>query len=411
LDSDPKGLIRAGHERVLTARFSDAEFFWKADQKIPLRDRLPMLERVTYQAKLGSYADKVGRMEDIARRLCADLQGQGKLTAEEARHALRAVELCKCDLTTQMVQEFTELQGIVGGLYAATQGEPKDVADGVYDHYRPVGLDDQLPRNIVGAIVSLADKVDAVVGGFAAGLEPTGSSDPFGLRRQANGAIKILVELSLPIVLTDPVMTALSALGRDWHGPLDAIWKFFEERMKFYLETVAGCRHDTVRAVIAEGWDIPNEAMKRARAVEKIRDSEDYVALASAAKRTRNILTKSALLEDYQSGQLDPGLFMEAAEVELYKAYGAIFGQVTEGGILHRDYDAILTLTARLRPAIDRFFDEVLVMHEDPGLRRNRLLLLALLDEKVFSRVADLSEIEGGVDLHAPRVGRIAGAE
>ena len=403
VDRDPNGQIRAGHERVLTARFSDAEFFWNTDQKIPLRDRLPMLERVTYQVKLGSYGDKVRRMEAIARRLCADLEEQGRLSPQEAENAARAVELCKCDLTTQMVQEFTELQGIVGGLYAAVQGEPKEVADAIYDHYKPVGVDDQLPRGIVGAIVSLADKIDAVVGGFVAGLEPTGSSDPFGLRRQGNAVIKVLVEFSLPIILPRLLVGTAKALGRDWHALLDPIAKFFDERMKFYLETVAGCRYDTVRAVIAKGLNIPAEALKRARAVEKIRDSEDYVALTVAAKRTRNILRKSASPEEYKSGQLNPGLLEQDAEVELYQAYSAIFGQVTEGGILSGDYDTMLTLTARLRPAIDRFFDQVLVMHEDPSVRRNRLLLLALLDEKVFSRVADLSEIEGNLDASTSR--------
>jgi glycyl-tRNA synthetase beta chain len=305
-----------------------------------------------------------------------------------------------------MVQEFTELQGIVGGLYAGVQGEAKEVANAIYDHYKPVGLDDQLPRGIVGAIVSLADKIHAVVGGFAAGLEPTGSSDPFGLRRQGNGIVRVLVEFSLPIVLTDTVITALHALGKDWHGSLDPVAKFFEERISFYLERAAGCRYDTVRAVIAKGWDIPVEAVKRAQAVERIRDSEDYVALAVAAKRTRNILKKSASSEDYESGQLDPSLLNQEAEVELYRAYGSIFNQVTEGGILSRDYDTILTLTARLRPAIDRFFDQVLVMHEDPSVRRNRLRLLALLDEKVFSRVADLSEIEGNLDVSTSRAAR-----
>ena len=168
---DPKGIIRRGHERVLTARFSDAEFFWNADQKIPLRDRLPMLEKVTYQAKLGTYADKVRRMEAITKEICQTLERQSRMTEAQTALALRAIQLCKCDLTTQMVQEFTELQGIVGGLYAKAQGEPQAVADAIYDHYLPQGADDKCPRSLVGAVVSLADKIDSVAAGFSAGLE------------------------------------------------------------------------------------------------------------------------------------------------------------------------------------------------------------------------------------------------
>jgi glycyl-tRNA synthetase beta chain len=417
-DSDPKGLIRTGHERVLTARFSDAEFFWNADQRIPLRDRLPKLERVTYQAKLGSYGDKVRRMEAIATSICRTLAEQGRMSATETDLALRAVQLSKCDLTTQMVQEFTELQGVVGGLYAAVQDESKEVADAIYDHYKPVGLDDQLPRGIVGAIVSLVDRIDAVVGGFAAGLEPTGSSDPFGLRRQGNAIVKVLVEFSFPISLTHPVVTALNALGKDRDGLLDAIAKFFEERLRFYLETAAGCRYDTVRAVLAtrgrEGrasldWNVPVWALKRARALERIRDTEDYVALAEAAKRTRNILTKSARPERYI--QLDPDLLREEPEKRLYQIYQSICEQIKQGGTLWRDYDAALALIARIRPVVDEFFDRVLVMHPDPALRANRIALLTWLDWNIFSYVADLSQIEGNVDVPASRGGRLASAD
>src|SRR5579859_453690 len=233
---DPRGLIRRGHERVLTARFSDAEFFWKADQKIPLRDRLPMLEKVTYQAKLGTYADKVRRMEAIARELCATLVVKEKMTAADMAHVLRAVQLCKCDLTTQMVQEFTELQGIVGGLYAKAQGEPQPVSEAIYDHYLPQGADDKCPQSIVGAVVSLTDKFDSVAAGFAAGLEPTGSSDPFGLRRAGNGIIRLTAEVLTDIdltVLVRSVSTDFGTLpGRDVFG---SVAGFLRERTEHYL--------------------------------------------------------------------------------------------------------------------------------------------------------------------------------
>jgi len=393
MDSDPEGVIRKGHQRVVTARFRDAEFFWTADQRTPLRDRLPLLDKITHQAKLGSYGDKVRRMLALGGYLADALQ----LTPEQRAHALRAVELAKCDLTTQMVQEFTELQGIVGGLYAKAQAEYEEVATAIYDHYLPVGAEGKSPRTPIGALVSLADKMDSVVGGFLAGLEPTGSRDPFALRRAGNGIIKVMVEFVPHSTLANLVIASLRTHGRDWHkdGGLEPIVSFLEERVKFYLEAVGHCRQDTVRAVMAVGSGYPAEELKRALALERIRDTDDYVALAAAAKRTRNLLRKSASGEEYSTGTLDPGLFQEEAEVELHQAYASIFATANAAGTMDQDYETTLTLTARLRPAIDKFFDKVLVMHQDPAVRKNRLLLLELLDKRVFSGVADLSEIGG----------------
>ena len=401
-DSDERGLIRQGHERVLTARFRDAEFFWNADQKRPLRERVALLAKVTYQAKLGSYGDKVRRMGEIAGKICDTLEPQGFLGAGERQHAMRAVELAKCDLTTQMVQEFTELQGVVGGLYARAQGEPPEVADAIYDHYLPLGVEGASPRTLAGALVSLADKIDSVVAGFSIGNEPTGSSDPFALRRQANGIIKVLVDFRLPITFNELVLQALKALCLTREGMLGRVVAFLAERLTFYLESVGRCRYDTARAVMAAQYENAADALGRAQALEKVRDSADFAALAAAAKRTRNILRKSAAPEEYERGTLDRGLLAEEAEVELYRAYESAFSAEGDAGVEGaggaRDYAAMLTLTARLRPPIDKFFDKVLVMHSDPTIRKNRLLLLRLLETKVFSRVADLSEIEGHVD-------------
>src|SRR4029077_13977157 len=193
LNKDSKGLVRAGHERVLRARFADAQFFWEADQKCRLADYLPKLAHVTYERRLGSYFDKVERMRAIARWLAEQWFSSGMLQAHVAE-ADRAAELAKCDLATEMVREFPELQGIVGGLYARAQGEPVEVADAVYDHYRPVGLDDPIPRNLTGCAVALADKLDSVVGCFAVGVVPTGSSAPYALRRAALGIVKIILD-------------------------------------------------------------------------------------------------------------------------------------------------------------------------------------------------------------------------
>ena len=397
MDSDPRGLIRRGHERVLTARFSDAEFFWKADMKRPLSDRTSLLEGVTYQAGLGSYAEKSRRMREVARELVRQLGAAGKINHAEAEHALRAVELCKCDLTTQMVQEFPELQGVVGGLYAAAQAvpEPDEVAEAIYDHYRPAGAEDSCPRSVVGAVVSLADKLDSVAGGFALGHEPTGSSDPFALRRQGNAIVKVLLELSLPLNLKEAVQLALQALDVRWRVPqvevFERLLKFFEERLRFDLESVRGFRYDTVRAVLAAGWDVPVDALVRAKALESLRGSADLEALCVAAKRIKNILSKSASAQDWEPGEVDGALTKEDAERELVEAFAKVSGEVASLRSAG-EYRPALEKISSLRPSVDRFFDKVLVMAEDLTLRQNRLRLLGKLDE-LFSGIASFAEI------------------
>ena len=408
LDGDSRDLIRQGHERVLTARFSDAEFFWKADQKRPLADRLEMLERVTYQAKLGSYADKVRRMETIAQEICSQIERQGQLNAAGRDHALRAVLLCKCDLTTQMVGEFPELQGVVGGLYARAQGEAQEVCDAIYDHYKPLNMEDTCPRSAAGAVVSLADKLDSVVAGFAAGLEPTGSSDPFGLRRAGNGVVKIAVE-ALPTLDLNSLIGS-QAIRSEWvHFPgadsnaiLGALKPFLEERLEFYLRDVRRLRYDTARAVmsgvrsyeVSGGPNTPAAAVAVAEALERVRNTQDFLALAAAAKRTRNILDKSAKAADFgEARQVDAGLFRTQEERDLYEACQAA-RHAADGLEAQADYAAAFRRLAELRPAVDRFFDKVLVMDPDLSVRANRLRLLAELMAMVFSRFADLSQIE-----------------
>lgn len=403
MDSDEKGLIRQGHERVLTARFRDAEFFWNADQKTRLRDRVPLLDRVTFQAELGnagSYGDKVRRMRALAEYLCAVLAKPeaAAAAAEEGslrQHVLRAVELSKGDLTTQMVQEFTELQGVVGGLYARAQGEPEEVATAVYDHYLPLGAEGAGPRSRVGAIVSLADKFDSIAGGFAVGYEPTGSSDPFALRRQANGIIKVLLEFKMAIGLKKAVNSALSLFDIDWREPRERVearvLDFFAERLRFHFESVRVFRYDTVRAVIAAGADQPTDAEARAEAMEGLRGSEDFEALSVPAKRIRNILAKSATAADWEAGEVDRALLAEQEERDLNAAYATVAAEV-QGRRAAHDYRRALEAISTLRPVVDRFFDKVLVMAEDRALRQNRLRLLKKLDE-LFTGIAAFAEI------------------
>lgn len=395
---DSKGLICRGHERVLTARFSDAEFFWKADQKIPLRDRVPMLEKVTYQAKLGSYADKVRRMEVIARELCATLVDQGKTSYPENTNTLRAVQLCKCDLTTQMVQEFTELQGIVGGLYAKAQGEPQPVADAIYDHYLPQGAEDKCPRSLAGAVVSLADKIDGVAAGFAAGLEPTGSSDPFGLRRAGNGIVKILLEFRLKVSLVDLFMeNAARVLPPSALLPkqklISDLMAFIVERTQYHMEGIRGYPYDSVRAVMKKARpDDPADTLLRLKALQNIRGSEEMQALSHVAKRIKNILAKSATDHDWQPGLVDVDLLKEQAEVELESASRTVERLAVTLGEEGK-YAEALGAIATLRPHVDLFFEKVLVMAENTAVKQNRLRLLARLDE-LFTSIADLSQIE-----------------
>ncbi|HLW78778.1 MAG TPA: glycine--tRNA ligase subunit beta [Terriglobia bacterium] len=398
VEGDPRGIIRAGHERVLKARFTDAEFFWNADQKAPLASREELLTRVTYQTKLGSYAEKMFRVLAVATRIQEWLGAHAGLAIDLAV-LTRAVRLSKCDLTTQMVQEFPELQGIVGGLYARAQGEPPDVWEAVYDQYLPQGMEDACPRHAVGAVVSLADKIDSVAAGFVVGLDPTGSSDPFALRRQGNGVIKILIETPLPVPLNELAYHAVYGLygpNVEWSRSRDqampAVLDFLAERLRFYLEERRGFRYDTVRATISAGCQVPLEAVRRAEALEQIRGTENFEVLAAGAKRIRNILTKSATGNDFSAGMVDESKIEPGPEAELYAAYRSVSeeaGKLNAAG----DYARALRAIATLRPPVDRFFDKVLVMAEDATVRQNRLRLLAQLNQ-LFSGIADLSQIE-----------------
>lgn len=389
VEGDARGVIRAGHERVLAARFTDAEFFWNADQKVPLRDRLPLLEKVTYHDKLGSYADKFRRTKAVAGDICDRLDASGA----ERELVLRAVELSKCDLTTQMVQEFTELQGVVGGLYARAQGEPEEVAKAIYDHYRPQGIEDSPPGSRIGAIVSIADKLESVAGGFGAGLEFTGSSDPFGFRRLGNGVVRTVLEWGFRIPLGDVVDTACP-LGKAERA---AVRGFLRERLRYHLEAVSGLPYDVGRSVV----DAPGEVngpidlvdlFNRASAVQSIRSSEDFEALCAAAKRIRNILTKSATANDWSPGDVDRARLEPGLEIELYEAYRSV-AEEADRLATAGSYSDALRVISTLRPAVDRFFDKVLVMVENPDVRQNRLRLLEGLNQ-LFSGIADLSQIE-----------------
>ncbi len=397
LPKDPKGLVRAGHERVLRARLADAQFFWQADQKCRLADYLPKLERVTYESRLGSYRDKVERVRAVGRWLSEQWFNGGLLQAHVA-DADRAAELSKCDLATEMVREFTELQGIVGGLYARAQGESDDVADAIYDHYRPVGLEDPIPRNLTGCAVALADKLDSVVGCFAVGLLPTGSSDPYALRRAALGIVKIILERKLPVSVSMAVGAAAKALltSPPKRGVTPdqetQVLDFLLDRAKFVLREREKFSYDEVNAVFRAGVDDLVDAHKRLIALKAIRKSKNFEPLAVSFKRIRNILEKSNYKKEEALG-IQAGLFESAAERELFSAVRAAAAKVQAQKRAGK-YQEALEVIAGLRKAVDDFFEGVMVMAENEAVRKNRLALLSEILRE-FTTIADFSELGG----------------
>lgn len=363
---DPDGEIRRGHERVLRARFNDARFFWEFDQRLSLADRVEELKTVTFQATLGSYWDKTESNWSIARGLAADLE----LEDPTVDAALRAVRLAKSDLTTEMVGEFPELQGKIGGLYARAQGESQEVADAIYDHYLPAGAADALPRSGAGQVAALADKLATLGGMFKIGLVPTGSKDPLALRRAAYGVIRIIVEGELPLQLNSLVEVA--GAGEN----ASSLRAFLVERLRHWLQESGGFALDVVQAVLTAGDNVPVDAAARARALARVRSTPDFESLAVSFKRIRNILEKAGGTEKFESVVPDTSLFDSDAEADLHEALERVEDEIFSHNS-RRDYTASLTEIATLRPQLDRYFDEVLVMAEDEAVRRNRLAFLA----------------------------------
>ncbi|HXJ15802.1 MAG TPA: glycine--tRNA ligase subunit beta, partial [Candidatus Polarisedimenticolia bacterium] len=396
LPRDPKGLVRAGHERVLRARFADAQFFWKTDQKRRLGDYLPKLATVTFERRLGSYGDKVERIRSLARWLSEQWFSAG-IAQADVSGADRAAELAKCDLVTEMVREFTELQGVVGGLYARAQGEPEEIAWAVYDHYKPLGVDDPLPRNLTGCAVAMADKLDSLVACFAVGALPTGSSDPFALRRAALGIVKIILEKNLPLSISAAISAAAKSLKE--HAPrIEAtapiqqqVLEFLLERARYILRERSGFAYDEINAAFAAGADDLVDAAERVTAVKAIRQTKNFGPLAASFKRIRNILEKSAGERDKRQAGVNRDLLREPAETQLYTVAQNVGAEATRWK-KEKKYRKALEKISELRPAVDFFFDKVLVMAEDDEIRRNRVALLATL-LKEFSTIADFSEL------------------
>jgi glycyl-tRNA synthetase beta chain len=401
---DSQGLIRHGNERVLRARFNDARFFWQTDQKQTLRQRVELLKHVTFQKDLGSYYDKTIRVQRLASWLCEIVKQGGVAVRPGVVH--KAACLAKADLTTELVKEFTELQGIVGGLYARVQSLDDDlkpevqgeISKAIYDHYKPESMEDSVPRTIEGAVLSIADKADTIAGMFALGLIPSGSKDPFALRRQANGIVRTIAERKLPFRLSEIMNDARARYqeteaerkfsNADYAG---SIRSFFRERLEFYLKEARGYSYDVVKAVLAAGSDDVVDAAARAEAVSKVRGSADFESISVAFKRTKNILRQAEENKRHVADRVELPVLREDSEKELATLIPKA-ATVVEKLRAVGDYEAALMEIAKLRPAVDKFFDKVMVMVDDDNLRANRLALLQTL-VKEFSTIADFSEI------------------
>jgi len=408
-DSDPQGLIRHGNERVLRARFNDARFFWETDQKKSLLERLDSLKHVTFQKDLGSYFDKTQRVQRLCSWLSEILKQSGIAVRPGVIH--KAACLSKTDLTTELVKEFTELQGIVGGLYARVQQlDPTlpeatrlAIADAIYDHYKPESTDDDVPRSTEGAILSIGDKADTIAGMFALGLVPSGSKDPFALRRQANAIVKVIAEKKLPLRLGELMRDARSGYqGSEAEAKFvkaetfsESVAMFFRERLEFYLKDVCGYAYDVVKAVLGADAEDVVDAVQRAEALTKARNSEeakDLEMVCFSFKRIKNILKQADEKQISIPERPAEALMASPAETNLW-----INGHVKTGALYETrreegDYDSALSDAASLRPLLDRFFEEVMVMVDDKQLRANRLAILKTIYAS-FSTIADFSEI------------------
>ena len=388
-DPERDAVILAGNQRVLRARLADAEFFWQEDRQARLEDRLGRLDGVTFYEGLGSVGDKVGRMERLAGVIAAALPDC------DADMAVRAARLAKADLVTGMVGEFPELQGIMGGYYARHDGETDGVADAVASHYRPQGPADALPPTAAGCVVSLADKIDSLVGFFGVGAKPTGSKDPFALRRAALGVIRIILENRLRLPLR-PVLESAAA-GHGFDAVDSDLTGFIRERLRVSLRD-AGLAHDVVAAALGDGEGAGDDDIlglaDRAAALATFLSGDDGAGLVAGWRRAASILgAEESKDKQLYSPTCDPQLFAETAETDLHAALVAL----PDPGAGMQDRDAILAVMQSLgglRRPIDGFFDRVVVNHDDAAVRLNRLGLLAMV-RQAMQRVADFSRLEG----------------
>ena len=384
--------IVAGNERVLRARLSDAKYFWDQDRKRPLEARVAKLAERVFHAKLGSDLERVGRIEALARWLASEVGADAGL-------AVRAAQLCKADLMSQMVGEFPELQGIMGRYYALHDNEPAEVADAIAEHYAPKGPSDRCPTAPVAVAVALADKIDTLVGFFAIGEKPTGSGDPFALRRAALGVIRLIIENGLRLRLGEAFRISLAAYPSkvigDRGGEATAeLPAFFADRLKVHLRE-QGVRHDLVSAVFADGRE--DDLVRLLSRVAALRDflaTDDGANLLTAYRRASNIVRIEETKDGVRyEGEAEPQLLSEQRETELYQALKEARGRIAHA-LNGEDFTEAMAILASLRLPVDAFFDQVQVNCADRDIRANRLKLLSQI-RSALGGVADFSQIEG----------------
>ncbi|MBW1916876.1 MAG: glycine--tRNA ligase subunit beta [Deltaproteobacteria bacterium] len=381
LARDPQ-VVQQGHERVLRARLSDAMFFFQEDSKVPLDNWVEELKGVVFHSLLGTSYEKMDRFRALARYLAEHL------LPDKVEQVARAATLCKADLVSGMVGEFPSLQGIMGREYALRAGESPEVAEAIFDHYLPRHAGDRLPDNLVGAMVGLADRLDTICGCFGVGLIPTGAADPYGLRRQALAIINILVNKKFYLDLFGAIGYSLALLKDKLTEPadqtLEEVLEFFRTRLQ-HLLTGEGYSFEVVDAVLSTAFTDVVEAMEKVRALEEVRRSADFPALAVAFKRVINISRGTA------PGPVDAALFEHPAEHDLLAATEQMEATVSQA-LPARDYPQVCQALAALKTPVDRFFDDVLVMTEDLPRRHNRLALLVRISQ-TFLKMADFSRI------------------
>lgn len=388
IESTAPEAVRSGNERVLRARLADARFFWDTDRKRTLEQHGARLNQVLFHEKLGTVADKAERLQDLVTRMTPVIDADAAL-------CVRAAKLAKADLVTDMVGEFPALQGIMGGYYARHDGEREEVAQACTEHYQPRFSGDNIPQSAAGRVVALADRLDSLLGMFAAGEEPSGDKDPYGLRRAALAVLRIIIEGELKLDLKDLLkQTALvygasvSSMIKTDDSVVERAYSFIMDRLQgYYVDQ--GFAVDEIASVYASGPTMPYDFDCRLRAVSAFRQLEVAEDLAAAHKRIRNILRKAS---DQLPGNFDAGLTEETAEKELADKLNTLENVVRtcfESG----QYEAGLNQLASLRDPVDRFFDQVMVMVEDDSVRRNRLVLLKSLQD-LFLQVADISYLQ-----------------
>jgi glycyl-tRNA synthetase beta chain len=371
--------VAKGNEKVLRARLSDARFFYQEDQKMLIQNALNRLETIVFHEELGTVGDKVRRIVQISTALAQLLS----LEAPIANEVKRAAEICKFDLVSQMVYEFPELQGIMGEDYARKAGESEAVAKAILEHYQPRFSGDATPTDIIGAIVSIADKIDSIVGCFSIGIIPTGSQDPYALRRQAAGIVQILLDHNLPCTLSELFEIALQThqkaglLKRNSEEISKDLFDFFSLRIKNVL-TERQTRYDIMDAVLAAGFNSLSSVVRKASALADFVQAPDYKATLESFNRVSNLAAKAAV------HQVVPSLLQESAELELYTAWQSMHDHYMKN-LANAEEDKALSALSSLKAPITAFFDSVMVMAEDEQVRQNRLALL-------FNIAADLKQ-------------------